>query len=64
MVFGHVPAAVTVLEGIKAKLPYAQVVHAAGPEIRRQVPSMFDMLIPGPKKVLSVNRLPELGNAG
>ena len=50
MVFGHVPAAVTVLEGVKAKLPKARVSHAPGPEIRRQVPSFFDDLVPGPKK--------------
>jgi beta-glucosidase len=49
-VFGHVPAAVTVLEGVRAKLPAAKVTHAPGPEIRRQVPSFFDDLIPGPKK--------------
>jgi beta-glucosidase len=51
MVFGHVPAAVTVLEGIKAKLPSATVSHAPGPEIRRDIPSFFDDLVPGaPKK--------------
>jgi beta-glucosidase len=50
MVFGHVPAAVTVLEGIRAKLPGARVSHAPGPEIRRVVPSFFDDLVPGPKK--------------
>jgi beta-glucosidase len=50
MVFGHVPAAVTVLEGLRAKLPGAKVSHAPGPEIRRQVPFVFDQLVPGPKK--------------
>jgi beta-glucosidase len=45
--FGHVPAAVTVLEGIRAKLPGAQVTHASGPQIRREIPSMFDELLPG-----------------
>jgi beta-glucosidase len=50
MVFGHVPAAVTVLEGLKTKLPGATIVHAPGPEIRRQVPSMFDQFMPGPQK--------------
>jgi beta-glucosidase len=50
MVFGHVPAAVTVLEGLRAKLPGAKIAHAPGPEIRRQVPSMFDQFMPGPKK--------------
>ena len=50
MVFGHVPAAVTVLEGIRAKLPEATVTHAPGPEIRREIPSFFDDFVPGPKK--------------
>ena len=50
MVFGHVPAAVTVLEGLKAKLPNAKIGYAPGPEIRRDVPSIFDTLMPGPKK--------------
>ncbi|HVO11463.1 MAG TPA: beta-glucosidase BglX [Vicinamibacteria bacterium] len=49
-VFGHQPAAVTVLEGIKAKLPQAVVAYAPGPEIRRTIPSFFDALVPGPKK--------------
>ncbi len=48
-VFGHVPAAVTVLEGLRAKVPGARIVHAPGPEIRRQVPSFFDDFAPGPK---------------
>lgn len=42
MVFGHKPAAVTVLEGIRAKLPNARVEFASGPEIRRDIPSMFE----------------------
>jgi beta-glucosidase len=50
VVFGHVPAAVTVLEGLRARLGSATVTHAPGPEIRRQVPSFFDDIIPGPKK--------------
>jgi beta-glucosidase len=51
MVFGHVPAAVTVLEGIRSHLgPGAKVVYAPGPEIRRDIPSVFDSLMPGPKK--------------
>ncbi|HEX9190160.1 MAG TPA: beta-glucosidase BglX [Vicinamibacteria bacterium] len=50
MVFGHVPAAVTVLEGLRAKVPAAKIVHAPGPEIRRQEPSLFDQFMPGPKK--------------
>jgi beta-glucosidase len=50
MVFGHQPAAVTVFEGIRAKLPGAKVVHAPGPEIKRMFPSFFDEFTPGPKK--------------
>lgn len=42
MVFGHVPAAVTVLEGLRAKLPDATVEYAPGPQIRRDIPSWFD----------------------
>lgn len=50
MVFGHVPAAVTILEGIRAKLPGASVTDAPGPEIRREIGSMFDEMMPGTKK--------------
>ena len=50
MVFGHTPAAVTVLAGIRAKLPNAEVVYAPGPEIRRDIPSFFDEMIPGQTK--------------
>jgi len=42
MVFGHTPAAVTVLAGIRAKLPEANVTHAPGPEIRRDIASWFE----------------------
>jgi beta-glucosidase len=49
IVFGHVPAAVTVLEGLRAKLPNARIDYAPGPEIRRDIPSFFESLIPGPK---------------
>ena len=42
MVFGHKPAAVTVLQGIRAKLPGAKVSYAPGPEIRRDIPSFFE----------------------
>ena len=45
MVFGHQPAAVTVLEGIRAKLPEAQVTYAPGPEIRRDIPSWFESMM-------------------
>ena len=41
MVFGHKPAAVTVLEGIRAKLPGANISFAPGPEIRRDFPHPF-----------------------
>lgn len=47
MVFGHVPAAVTVLEGIRAKLPDAEITYAPGPEIRRDIPSWFESLMAG-----------------
>jgi beta-glucosidase len=50
MVFGHKPAAVTVLQGIRAKLPGAQVEYAPGPEIRRDIASFFEDMIPGEKK--------------
>ena len=50
MVFGHIPAAVTVLEGIRAKLPGAEVAYAPGSEIRRDIPSIFDDMMPGEKK--------------
>jgi len=50
MVFGHKPAAVTVLKGIKAKLPGAKVEFAPGSEIYRDIPSWFDTL-EGKKRV-------------
>jgi beta-glucosidase len=50
MVFGHQPAAVTVLEGIRAKLPEARVEYAPGPEIRRDIPSFFETMMPGEGK--------------
>lgn len=49
-VFGHVPAAITVLDGIRAKLPRASVAHVPGPAIKRAIPSFLDAFIPGPKK--------------
>lgn len=51
MVFGHTPAAVTVLDGIRAKLPDAQVEYAPGPEIQRDIPSFFDTMNPNFKAV-------------
>lgn len=50
MVFGHTPAAVTVLAGIRAKLPGAQIAYAPGPEIRRIYPSPFDDFDPKSQK--------------
>jgi beta-glucosidase len=41
MVFGHQPAAVTVLAGIQAKVPGANVAYAPGPDINRDVPHPF-----------------------
>ena len=42
MIFDHKPAAVTVLAGIRARLSAAAVSYAPGPEIKRDIPSMFD----------------------
>ena len=50
MVFGHKTNAVTVLQGIKAKIPNAKVEYAPGPEIRRDIPSFFDALTGVAKK--------------
>ncbi len=50
MVFGHKPAAVTVLQGIRAKLPAAKIAYAPGPQIRRDIPSMFEDFMPETKK--------------
>jgi beta-glucosidase len=50
MVFGHKPAAVTVLQGMRAKLPGAQVEYAPGPEIRRDITAFFDDFDPGKQK--------------
>ncbi|MCB0151112.1 MAG: glycoside hydrolase family 3 C-terminal domain-containing protein, partial [Caldilineaceae bacterium] len=41
MVFGHKPAAVTVLEGIRAKLAGANIAYAPGPDINRLIPHPF-----------------------
>ncbi|MBN1658898.1 MAG: beta-glucosidase BglX [Anaerolineae bacterium] len=51
LVFGHTPAAVTLLEGIRAKLPGARVEYAPGPEIGRDIPSWFENLNLEAKKV-------------
>jgi beta-glucosidase len=50
MVFGHTPAAITVLEGLRAKLPGAEINYAPGPEIRRNIASFFDEMMPDPNK--------------
>jgi len=50
MVFGHKSNAVTVLAGTRVKLPQANVAYAPGPEIRRDIPSFFDDMMPGEKK--------------
>src|SRR5512133_584211 len=41
MVFGHKSDAVTVLQGIRAKLPGANITYAPGPEIYRDIPHPF-----------------------
>ncbi len=50
MVFGHKPAAVTVLQGIRAKLPQARVEYAPGPDIRRDISSPFEDINPEHRK--------------
>jgi beta-glucosidase len=52
MVFDHTPAAVTVIEGIRAKLPGAKVEYAPGPEIQRDIASFFDDMMPSAKKAV------------
>lgn len=44
MVTGHTSTAVTILEGIRARLGKAQVKYAPGPAIRRDLSSFFDAL--------------------
>ncbi|MEZ0396681.1 MAG: beta-glucosidase BglX [Anaerolineales bacterium] len=51
MVFGHQPAAVTVLEGIRRKLPKAKIEYAPGPAIRRDIPSSFEEMMGETKPV-------------
>ncbi len=50
MVFGHTPTAVTVVQGIRAKLPNAEITYASGPEIRRDIPSWFESLMAGQER--------------
>jgi beta-glucosidase len=53
MVFGHTPAAVTVLKGLRDRLPGANVAYAPGPELRREIASFFDDMLP------RANQMPE-----
>ena len=46
MIFDHVPGAVTVLQGLRAKLPGANIQYAPGPEIARDIRSWFDNFTP------------------
>ena len=50
IVIDHTPSAVTVLDGIRAKLPAAKVEYAPGPEIRRDIASPFEDIMAGSKK--------------
>ena len=50
MVFGHTPTAVTVLQGIRTKLPNVEVTYASGPEIRRDIPSWYESLMAGQER--------------
>jgi beta-glucosidase len=60
LVFGHTPAAVTILEGIRARLPGAKVEYAPGPEIRRDIGSFFDDM---PGTVKKTPQTPEQAEA-
>ncbi len=46
MIFDHVPGAVTVLQGLRAKLPGANIQYAPGPQIARDIRSWFDNFTP------------------
>jgi len=50
MVFGHQPAAITVLQGVRARLPHARVAFAPGPEIHRDFASPFEAIESSNKK--------------
>jgi beta-glucosidase len=50
MVFGHLPAAVTVLQGIHAKLPQAKIEYSPGPQIHRDFKSPFEEIESNNKK--------------
>lgn len=60
MVFGHKPGAVTVLQGIRAKLPEAAIAYAPGPEIHRDIPHPFGEFDATEKKPIQT---PEDGEA-
>jgi beta-glucosidase len=60
MVFGHQPAAVTVLHGIRAKLPEAKITYAPGPQIRRDIPSMFEDFMPETRKPIEAPEVAEI----
>jgi beta-glucosidase len=45
--FGNLPQAVTVLEGIRAKLPNAKVEFAPGPKLNRDILSFPEEMMPG-----------------
>jgi len=51
IVFGHTPNAVTVLQGIQdAVASGVEVTHAPGPQIKRDIPSMFEEFFPDLKR--------------
>jgi beta-glucosidase len=58
-VSGHTPAAVTLLEGIRAKLPGGKVFYASGPEIRRDIASPWDDTPDVPKEVAQTQQQAE-----
>ncbi len=50
MVFGHVPAAVTVLQGLRLKLPQSRIEYSPGPDIRREIPPFYEDVFSHDKK--------------
>jgi beta-glucosidase len=59
MVFGHKSVAVTVLQGIRAKLPGAKVAYAPGPEIHREIPHPFSEFDTTEKKPIQTSEAAE-----
>jgi beta-glucosidase len=59
------PAAVTVLEGIRLKLPEAMIGFAPGPKLKKDIPSMMDEMAPMlfPWKQKEVEQTPEEAEA-